>query len=414
MSRNGRRELVALVADDTPPMREMLAALLERNGIDRVLQAADGVQALRSLREADPPVDIVFCDMDMPVMDGVDTLRRIALAHPEVSVVMFSGVDPRVLSAVRQMSQIQGLQVLGVLGKPFSEPDVGKLLERWRRARRAPPRAPRAELTAEEIDAALAEDRIEVHYQPKIRMSDGEPVAVEALIRLNDPHLGVMAPSAFLPVAEAQGRMPALTRRVLEKSLEQASRWSADGLSLALSINLAPDMLRRLDIPDMIAGLAQQHRFEHERLTLEVTEEHVDLSPEMLHNAARLRLKGFALSIDDFGTGDSGIGRLRSLPFTELKLDRSFVEECEQREDLRLMLQASIELAHRLRMAVVAEGVETWEQWRLLRALHCDTAQGYLSGAALPAGQVPQALQLWRARLRSEATGPRRLAGAMH
>ena len=401
MARSDRKELVALVADDSAAMRAYLCALLAKNGVDRTLEAADGVQALRLMRDASPPINVVFCDLEMPGMDGVDTLRRIALAHPEVSIVVFSGLDPRVLSTVAQMSETQGLEVLGVLGKPFSQQEVGSLLDRWRMARRSSVRIKRAELTAEEIQAAIAADCIEVYYQPQARLSDGEPFAVEALVRLNDPHLGVLSPASFLPVADASGLMPAITWRVMEAALEQASLWARNGLPLALSVNLAPAMLRRLDLADTIAALVAKHRFPHERLTLEVTETHTDLSPEMLHNAARLRIKGFQLAVDDFGTGDSGIARLRNLPFTELKIDGSFVAAGHEREDLRTMLRTSIELGHRLHMNVVAEGVETWEQWELLRSFDCDSAQGFLAAPAVPGEQIPECLEEWKGRLRA-------------
>lgn len=407
MSRKERRELVALVADDSAAMRAYLSAVLTHHGVDHCFEAHDGASALRAMREADPPVNLVFCDLDMPGMDGVDTLRRIALAHGDVSIVVFSGMDPRVMSAVAQMSETQGLEVLGVLGKPFSDEEVVSLLNRWRNARRSSVKVKRAELTTEEISAALAADCIEVYYQPQARMSDGEPLAVEALVRLNDPHLGVLGPASFLPMAEASGLMPAITFRVLELALAQAGRWKRDGLQLALAVNIAPAMLRRLDLPDMIAAIASRHEFPNERLTLEVTENHSDMGPEMLHNAARLRIKGFQLSVDDFGTGDSGIVRLRNLPFTELKIDGSFVAEALERDDLRSMLRTSVDLGHRLGMTVVAEGVENWDQWRLLRGYECDSAQGFLASPALPSGQIPESLAGWRTRMRAQqVVGP--------
>jgi EAL domain-containing protein (putative c-di-GMP-specific phosphodiesterase class I) len=308
-----------------------------------------------------------------------------------------------VMNTVAQMSEVQGLEVLGILSKPFSEQDVRGQLDRWRHARRADVKVQRVECTADEIEAALGTDRIEVHYQPKARLSDGEVVGVEALVRLRDPYLGSLLPVSFLGVAERSGLMPAITQRVLQHSLRQASQWDRDGLSLDLSVNLAPSILQRLEWPDTIAQLAARYRYPVERLTLEVTEQHVDANPEMLHNAARFRIKGFQLSVDDFGTGDSGISRLRSLPFTELKVDRSFTVEAAHREDLRTMLQTSIELAHRLHMDVVAEGVETWEQWAMLKQFGCDSAQGNLASPALPAELLPDAMAQWRVRVRGRA-----------
>lgn len=410
MSRIGRKDLVALVADDSPAMRTYLGALLAQNGVDTILEAADGTEALRVMRDARPPVNVVFCDLDMPAMDGVDTLRRIALPHPEVSVVVFSAMDPRVMNTVAQMSEVQGLEVLGILSKPFSEKDVRGQLDRWRHARRADIRVQRVECTADEIEAALATDRIEVHFQPKARLADGQVIGVEALVRLRDPYLGSLLPASFLAVAERSGLMPAITQRVLQHSLRQASQWDRDSLALDLAVNLAPSILQRLEWPDTIAQLAARYRFPVERVTLEVTEQHVDANPEMLHNAARFRIKGFQLSVDDFGTGDSGISRLRSLPFTELKVDRSFTVEAANREDLRTMLHTSIELAHRLHMDVVAEGVETWDQWAMLKQYGCDSAQGNLIAPALPADQLPDCVAQWHARMRDGTARPSQAA----
>lgn len=403
MTRVGRRDLVALVADDSPAMRTYLSALLARNGVDHVFEAGDGLEALRLLRDARPAVNVMFCDLDMPSMDGVDTLRRVALAHPEVSVVVFSAMDPRVMNTVARMSEVQGLEVLGILAKPFSEKDVRAQLDRWRIARRRDVQVQRVECTPDEIEAALKDDRIEVYYQPKVRLSDGVPVGVEALVRLRYPHVGIIAPSLFLVVAEAANLMPAITQRVLERSLQQASRWAMNGLSLDLAVNLAPSILRRLEWPDAIAGLAGRYGFPAERITLEVTEQHVDTHPEMLHNAARFRIKGFQLAVDDFGTGDSGISRLRSLPFTELKIDQSFTLEAASREDLRTLLQTSVELAHRLHMGVVAEGVETADQWAMLAQYGCDAVQGNYITPAIPADQIPDSLARWSSRVRVAA-----------
>lgn len=394
--------IVALVVDDSPSMRAVAGAMLLAHGASRVIEAGDGAEALRCLREQGSSIDLVLCDLAMPGIDGIDVLRCIALAYPHLAIVVFSGLDARLLRSVADMAEGMGLEVLGVLGKPFSEEEVRSLLERYRQTRIEQVRPRGTTLSAEEIDAAIREDRIEVYYQPKTRMADGVPVGVEALARLIDPRLGVLGPASFIDVAETSGRMRALTQRVFEKSLRQAGRWRREGLDLHMSINLPPDSLRRMDLPDEVARLAAAQGVMPEQITLELTESYSQLSPEMLHSASRLRLKGFKLSVDDFGTGDSGLYRLRSLPFTELKIDRGFVQQAHHREDLRSVLETSIDLGHRLNLTVVAEGVESWSQWHLLHAIRCDEAQGFLASPAMPAERVPETLQRWRGRLRAE------------
>lgn len=400
--KRGKGELVALVAEDSGAIRELVCEMLRLQGVTRVIEAADGEQALSCIRDHGRDIDLMFCDLNMPGIDGIDVLRSVALAYPHIAVVVFSGLESRLLRSVADMAEGMGLTVLGVLGKPFSEEEVGSLIRRFREAGHDRGRLQSATLTPDEIDRALDEDRIEVYYQPKTRMADGVAVGVEALVRLSDRHLGVLGPASFLAVAEISGRMPALTRRVLSKALRQAGAWRREGLDLHVSINLTPGSLRRMDLPDEIAHMAHSSGVSPERITLELTESYSDLTPEMLHTASRCRLKGFHLSVDDFGTGDSGLYRLRSLPFTELKIDRGFVQHAQHRDDLRSVLETSIDLGHRLNLTVVAEGVENWTQWHLLKNIHCDQAQGFLAAPAMPAERIPDTLARWRVRLASE------------
>lgn len=397
---------VALVAEDSAAIRGVLAAMLLDHGVDRVLEAGDGAEALALMRQHQGRVGLLFCDLNMPGIDGVDVLRRVALAHHDTAVVVFSALEPRLLRSVADMADALGLEVLGVLGKPFSEAEIQSLLDRYRHSRRRNVRLQKAELSPGEIDAALREDRIDVYYQPKTRMRDGAVVGVEALARLYDPHLGILGPASFIPVAEACQLIEPITLRVLEKALAQAGHWRRGGMNLTVAVNLAPAMLRRLDLPDTIAAIAQRHGVPPDQVTLEVTEGHVEVSAEMLHSVSRLRLKGFMLSVDDFGTGDSGLYRLKSLPFTELKIDRGFVAEAQHRDDLRSVLETSIDLGHRLRLSVVAEGVESWEQWNLLDGIRCDVVQGFLAAPAMPPCELPRCLEQWRARLDVARTAP--------
>lgn len=398
-----KRDFVALVADDSASVRKLVGAMLEAHGVSRVLEARDGAEALARLREQGQEIDLLFCDLAMPTIDGIDVLRSVALAYPHIAVVVFSGLDPRLLRSVADMAEGMGLTVLGVLGKPFCEDDVRSLVERFRDGRLARNVPQYASLTPGEIDAALAEDRVDVYYQPKTRMSDGEPVGVEALVRINDPRLGVLGPASFIAAVENSGRLGALTRRVVQRALRQAGRWRRDGIELQVAVNVPPECLRTMELPDQMNDLAALHGVPPDQITIELTETSSALDPEMLHSASRFRLKGFKLSVDDFGTGDSGLYRLRSLPFTELKIDRGFVQQAQARGDLQSVLETSIDLGHRLSLTVVAEGVEDWSQWHLLRGIRCDQAQGFLAAPAMPPERIPETLARWRTRVRAES-----------
>ena len=187
-------------------------------------------------------------------------------------------------------------------------------------------------------------------------------------------------------------------------TLTQARRWRDMGLALRMSINVSMNNLASLEFPDFIAGRAAAAGVSPEEVVLEVTESRLmkDLRAP-LEVLARLRLKRFSVSIDDFGTGHSSLAQLRDFPFDELKVDRGFVHGAFEDETLRAIYQASLGLARQLNMDVVAEGVEDRDDWDFVRRTHCSLAQGYFIARPMPADALPGWLRVWDARVREES-----------
>jgi EAL domain-containing protein (putative c-di-GMP-specific phosphodiesterase class I)/CheY-like chemotaxis protein len=398
--RNPHAELTAMLIDDSRSIREVLAAMLQNQGVGRVLQAEDGVSAFQALEASERPVDLLFCDLAMPGVDGVETLRGLATRRVEAGIVLLSGLDPKLMATVADMAEQLGLRVLGTLRKPFSEAQIAAMLDRYWRMRQPSRRRPSLMLTLEELDEALDDNRIDVYYQPKIRLNDGALAGVEALARMHHPAYGVIEPDAFIPLAEGSSqRITRLTLSVLKQAIGQAGAWRRQGLDLGMAINMSTLAIRRLDLPDIVCDLAAQARVPHDTITLELTESQVMGSAEILHIVSRFRLRDFRLAIDDYGTGHSSLQRLKRLPFTELKIDRSFVHGAAGDADLRSILESSIDLGRRLRMDVVAEGVETWADWHLLEGMGCDSAQGYVAARPVAAAGIPLFAQRWAQQL---------------
>jgi EAL domain-containing protein (putative c-di-GMP-specific phosphodiesterase class I) len=395
MARRPKQELTALVVDDTRSVRQALRAMLQNQGVRRVLEAEDGSEVFRILDKASRRIDLIFCDLAMPGIDGVETLRGIAARHSSAAIVLLSGLDPKLLRTVSRMAEQLGLQVLGRMGKPFTERDVATILDDFRRASAPSRHTGTINVTPEELKAALDADAIEVHYQPKIELNSGAFIGVEALARMRHPAYGLIDPDTFIPVAESGGLITPLTMVVLEKSIAQAGAWVAAGLDLGVAINLSTLAIRHLDLPERIAQLASAAKLPNDSITLELTESRVGGGVEMLHIVSRFRLHDFRLSVDDFGTGHSGLERLKHLPFTELKIDKAFVQGAARDGDLRSILETSIQLGRRLRMNVVAEGVERWDDWQLLQDLGCDIAQGFLAARPVAAARIPVWAERW-------------------
>ena len=240
------------------------------------------------------------------------------------------------------------------------------------------------------LHEAVALNQVAVAYQPQIDLVTGRLVGAEALLRWTHPGHGAVFPDEFVPIAERSGLINSLGGWILHESCRQVLAWSDAGLSeLRVAVNLATAQFKGSDVPRIVAQVLAATGLHPSRLELEITETGVmqDMRDaiEVLRALASL---GVTLAIDDFGTGYSSLSYLRKLPVDKIKIDRSFVSEVAIDEDAAAVARAMVGLAHSLRLAVVAEGVETAEQAAFMQSTRCDYAQGYLYGKPMPPGKM--------------------------
>lgn len=232
----------------------------------------------------------------------------------------------------------------------------------------------------DEVRDALEHGDLDLHFQPLVDLRSGRVHGAEALLRWDR-----MRPDQFLPAVERSALMAPLTDFVLDRALAAAASWRAAGDELGVSVNLATSNLVEYDLPARVLAALRRHGVPAHALTLEITET-AALADSLMADevVARLEEAGIALSIDDFGTGHSSLGRIARFPIREVKIDRSFVREMHRAK--LPIVKTTIELAHALGLRVVAEGIEDAETLESLRALGCDVAQGYhLSRPLAPA-----------------------------
>ena len=238
------------------------------------------------------------------------------------------------------------------------------------------------------FEKALESQKLRIVYQPKISLRDGRLTRVEALVRWDDPDMGAVSPSRFVPLAERHGLIDPLTEWGLRTTLRQWRTWRDQGLETRLAFNISAISLERLDFPDLVERLCRAIGVPTDRLVLELTEGATQKLVKLMDTLTRFRIKGMGLAIDDFGTGYSSLLQLRQLPFTEVKIDRCFVADLPSAHDSRLIVRAIVELAHGLGLVATAEGVETIEQLRCVRELGCDVVQGFLISPPLEADEL--------------------------
>ena len=257
--------------------------------------------------------------------------------------------------------------------------------------------SPQAELEMiHGLQRALDKQYLHMHYQPKICMRDGGLRQVEALVRWEDPELGSVKPSHFIPLAEEHGLIHEITQWGLRTILRQWLDWRDEGLDTCIAFNISALSLQHLDFPDLVERMCRALGVPTDRIVLELTEGATQPLVKLMDALTRFRIKGVGLAIDDFGTGYSSLMQLRQLPFTEVKIDQAFVADVPHSRDSRLIIQAVTELAHGLGLTATAEGVETIDQLRIVRELGCDCVQGYLISPPLD----PKTLKSWVQKFR--------------
>jgi EAL domain-containing protein (putative c-di-GMP-specific phosphodiesterase class I)/signal transduction histidine kinase/ligand-binding sensor domain-containing protein/ActR/RegA family two-component response regulator len=367
-----------LILDDNEGVAESLATLVQDMGFAAriTLTPAD------FFREVDrwKPTHVVV-DLVMPLMDGVEVLRALGDGGYRGRTVVMSGMGAKVLDAARRSGAAHGLEVGGVLEKPFRAHTVRNVLRKEVAPDRSatPAHDPLDPRLPFEQDLAGAMERGELvqYYQPEVDLLTGTVSGFESLVRWQHPRRGLIFPDQFIPLAERSGQIGELTLHVIRSSLAWLAAMGPD-CTLGVSINLSARSLDDPRIFDLLQERCEQLGVDPTRITLELTETSAMLDAvDALDFLTRLRLRGYELAIDDFGTGFSSMMQLARLPFSQLKIDKSFVMSMAESVESRKIVESTISLARALNLVTVAEGVEDAAAMEALRELGCDRAQGY-------------------------------------
>ena len=374
---NSALDLTVLVVEDHDFQRRTVARMLRSLGAREVLEAGDGKQALALLRGG-ALVDLVVCDLNMPEMDGMEFIRHVAGMNLAVSFIISSAQELQVLTSVEKMAKEYGVRTLGVIEKPVTLDRLKEMIARHhvpqtKRAAGGPPG-----FSLEQILHGLQRKQFEPFFQPKVDLQTGRTLGAEALARWRHPEHGIVAPYAFIAPLEQAGQIDELTFLMLEKAANACRAWRERGLELTVSVNLSLVSLADTALAERMTQIVRSTELDPRHMRLEITETAAmtEVAPA-LENLARLRMRGFGLSVDDYGTGFSSLQQLTRVPFTELKIDQGFVTGSAAIPSSRAIVESSVEMARRLGIKSVAEGVETQADWDVLKAAGCDVAQGY-------------------------------------
>ncbi len=388
-----------LILDDDPAFGRMIQDIAESVSIPsrHIARSDEFFEVVKTWN----PTNIAI-DLQMPGMDGVKVMEELSRLGCTAELIILSGVDERVLDAAARSARNFGLKIVGVLSKPFTPRALLSLLstshgnEELRAEGISTSDAQGAMMSAEDLRLAIDQGYLQAFYQPKVDCTNHRLLGFEALARVVHPKYLVLYPGSFIPVAEAKGLIGDLTRVIVDQVLSFLARdfslaapatniAAKDMDELQVSINLSPQVLRQKTFVEELLSSCSASGVDPEQIILELTETATMENPaESLAMLTRLRVKGFRLSLDDFGIGYSSMLQLVKLPFSEIKIDKSFVMTSQNSEESRTVIESIAHLSRSLHLSSVAEGVENMETLEYLRSVGCDAAQGYLFSRPVP------------------------------
>ena len=380
------RSRTVLVVDDATSNRMVAVEMLKELGITSVLEAENGVVALELIESHS--VDLDLTDLNMPNMDGIELLSNLANRRDSkvLYVAVMSGVGQAVLDTVQNIADASHLELLGVFPKPLDIAYLQELLSRYDPDNRESVSA-RSDLTftTEDVVRAMEQGELVAYYQPKVFFADRKLWGMEALVRWIHPVHGVLPPVLFVEHLESGELALVFFRHLLQQVCKFLKSLPEQQDLVHCSINLPVPLLTTDGLVDDMVRVVKSHGLPNEAIVLELTEtslmQHLAASLSAL---ARLRMKGFGVAMDDYGTGYSSMKQLARCPFSELKIDREFVHDANVSDKKHAILTGAIAMCQRMGMLSVAEGVETQADWDQLSALGCEVAQGYLISRPIP------------------------------
>jgi EAL domain-containing protein (putative c-di-GMP-specific phosphodiesterase class I)/AmiR/NasT family two-component response regulator len=383
-------DLRFLVVEDHEFQRKMLVHLLRFMGAKAVHTAEDGRTALQVIRDPDRTVDIVISDLSMPGMDGMEFIRHLSEMGDRVSIILASALDRDLLASIGNMANAYKVKLLGVIGKPPTAAKLTPLIE-LHRQRRGDADKGDAVYPLADIADAWTHNEFEPWFEPQIDLETRQVRGVHAAPRWRHPIKGLLDPDSFMPSLQARGLNDDFVWLMLQKCAAQCQLWRSKELDLVVSLNLPFQSVTDVKLAARVAQIVANEGLEPRFMVLGFAETSINTdAAKALENLARLRVEGFGLAVDDFGSGPMAVEQLSLVAFTELKIHRSFVSDADNDESVRAGLAVGLETAQKLKLRTVADGIRSKDEWKLLHEWGCHLGQGPfisppLEGAAVPA-----------------------------
>ncbi|WP_087024288.1 EAL domain-containing response regulator [Thaumasiovibrio subtropicus] len=348
-----------VVIDDSKSVLMHIKALLTELGFQYVVTSDSPSKSMNAISRSPEKYAAVLTDLHMPQMDGMQVIRFLGEIGYQGGVGIISGIDERIVSLACEIAKKHKTALLGSISKPVAVDDLRRMMNKLDQFKQLNFSNYRKISEAELIEH-ICNKEVVPYYQPKLDVLTNRVKGVEVLARIVKPGCpDAILPGCFIPVANSHNLMDLLTMQLIEKTVQDYRELSdLFGYDFKISFNLCPTQLTDLSFPKRLKVLLDSNTIPTSSIVLEITEEFALKSTEQLESLNRLRMAGYGLSMDDYGTGFTNLQQLRSLPFSEIKIDRSLIVDIDKDGFSQLVVKSVAEIAEEINADLVAEGIE--------------------------------------------------------
>ncbi|WCP68235.1 EAL domain-containing response regulator [Vibrio tubiashii] len=369
-----------VIVDDSPAILLVMKGMLSELGYDNVVTCSHPASALANIKRSPEKYSAVFTDLNMPEIDGMTLIKELGEMNYRGGICIISDMEKRVIELAAHLAREHKVNLIGNIAKPVHINELQRILNKIKQF------TIRENQSYEPISQSMLSDymskgMIEPYYQPKVNLQSRHVEGIEVLARIVTPgQTNAIAPGQFIPTAIEHGMLNELTQQLVGKVLTDFPMLIKEfGKEVKVSLNLSPSQLTTDGYTrDFIETIDTQH-VDKNNITLEITEEFALEDTEQLETINRLRMRGFGLSLDDFGTGFTNLNQLRTLPFTEVKIDRTLINDIHQDQFNQVVVDTLVNIAGKIDASLIAEGLEEYEDLEYLSKTYKDmNVQGYL------------------------------------
>ena len=355
-----------LVVDDSKAILVVMQAILNELDVPHITTCLDAQEALEKVKKSPLLYDAVFTDLNMPNMDGMELIRHLGDIHYPGAIVIISEMAPKVIDLAADLARKSNAHLIGNIAKPVQLTQVHQLLQKLEHLA-CHTEKPSEPISEHQLLHAISHNEITPFYQPKVSRATNKVESIEVLARIITPQGTVFLPDRFICVAEHLDLINLITFQLFEKATDDFIDIKKNlGYNLKLAFNLSPCQLEDLSCPDKLALILKLNNLKPSEIILEITEQHALCSSAQLETLNRLRIRGFDISLDDFGVGFTNINQLKTLPFTEVKIDRTLISHIETDQFSQVIVSSLVNIATQGDLTIVAEGIERVEELEYL------------------------------------------------